>query len=199
MEGNRGHSKFDAVYVTGKVRSAKATVIATYAWSKANNIANDFNTVPADITNQNYELDWGPTPNDVRHRGTLGAVLQLPALFQVSTALQANSGKPFSASAGLSGLRASVRATDPATGQMFPRNTYRAGNFFSWDLRLSKMFNLGGSRQLEALFEVFNITNHANFDRDNYAFTYSSSNFGNPTNVLKNSQRQAEFGVRFRF
>jgi hypothetical protein len=199
VEGNRGHSKFDGVYVTGKVRSAKATVIATYAWTKANNLANDFGTVPSDITNQNFELDWGPTPNDVRHRGTLGAVLQLPALFQVSTALQANSGKPFSALAGLTGLRAQVRAIDPATGQPFLRDTFRAGNFFSWDIRLSKMFNMGKSRQLEALFEVFNITNHANFDRDNYVFTYTSANFGNPTNVLKNSQRQAEFGVRFRF
>jgi outer membrane receptor protein involved in Fe transport len=199
VEGNRGHSKFDGVYVTGKVRHAKATVIATYAWSKAMNIANDFNTVPSDITNQNFEVDWGPTPNDVRHRGTLGAVLQLPALFQLSTAVQANSGKPYSALAGLSGLRASVRATDPATGQPFPRNSFRADGFFSWDVRLSKMFNFGKSRQLEALFEVFNLTNHANFDRDNYVFTYSSSNFGNPTNVLKNSQRQAEFGLRFRF
>ena len=199
VEGNRGHSKFDAVYVTGKVRHSKATVIATYAWTKAKNIANDFNTVPSDITNQDFEQDWGPTPNDVRHRGTLGAVVQLPALFQVSTALQANSGKPFSASAGLGGLRASVRAIDPATGQMFPRNSFRASNFFSWDIRLSKMFKLGGDRELEALFEVFNITNHANFDRDNYVFTYSSTNFGNPTNVLKNSQRQGEFGLRFRF
>ena len=199
VEGNRGHSKFDGVYVTGKVRHAKATAIATYAWSKADNIANDFNTVPSDITNQDFEADWGPTPNDVRHRGTLGAVVQLPLLFQLSTALQANSGKPFSASAGLSGLRASVRAIDPSTGQPFPRDSFRAGGFFSWDLRLSKMFNFGKARQLEALFEVFNITNHANFDRDNYVFTYSSSNFGNPTKVIKNSQRQAEFGVRFRF
>jgi outer membrane receptor protein involved in Fe transport len=199
VEGNRGHSKFDGVYVTAKVRHSRATAIATYAWTKAYNLANDFNTMPADITNVDFELDWGPTPNDVRNRGTLGAVFELPALFQFSTALQANSGKPYSASAGLSGLRTSVRATDPATGQMFPRNSFRAGNYFSWDVRLSKMFNFGKSRQLEALFEVFNLTNHANFDRDNYVFRYSSDNFGNPTNVIKNSQRQAEFGLRFRF
>src|SRR6185295_5973366 len=34
VEGNRGHSKFDGVYFTGKVRTAKTTVIATYTWSK---------------------------------------------------------------------------------------------------------------------------------------------------------------------
>ncbi len=154
VEGNHGHSKFDGIYVTGKVRNRKVSLIATYAWTKTRNIDNDFNNVPSDITNLNFEQDWGPSPNDIRHRGTLGAVVQLPAAFQVSTSVQANTGKPFSASAGLTGLRASVRAVDPSTGQMFPRNSFRTDGVFSWDIRLSKMFNFGKERQIEALFEV---------------------------------------------
>lgn len=212
VEGNRGHSKYDGVYLTGKVRTSKSTVIATYAWTDAKNISDGFNTQPSDITNANWELDWGPTPNDIRHRGTLGAVFQLPAGFQYSTTLQANTGKPISASANLGGLRNAVRATNPATGQQFERNSFRTGPeeitgeggtgglaFFSWDMRFSKVFKFGKDRSFEALFEVFNITNHANFNRDDYTNAYTSASFGTASDIVKNSGRQAEFGLRFRF
>ena len=212
VEGNRGHSKFDGIYLTGKVRLPKVTLLSTYAWTKAFNLGNDFNSQPSDITNADWEQDWGPTPNDVRQRFTTGAIVQLPAGFQYSTGLQGNTGKPFDALAGLGGLRNAVRAVDPATGQMFPRNAFRAGPeavtseagsgglaFFSWDMRLSKTFNLGHERAFEVLFEVFNITNHANFNRDDYINRYTSDSFGTATDIVKNSQRQAEFGARFRF
>ena len=35
--------------------------------------------------------------------------------------------------------------------------------FFSWDIRLSKPFNLGPQGTFEAIFEVFNVTNTDNF------------------------------------
>ena len=43
VEGNRGHSRVDGVYVTGKVRADKMSLISSYAWSLAKNSANDFN------------------------------------------------------------------------------------------------------------------------------------------------------------
>jgi hypothetical protein len=222
VEGNRGHSNFDGVYLTTKLRTAKHLLVASYAWSKANNLANDFNSPAADITNANWEIDWGPTPNDVRHRVTGAGVFDLGAGFQISTSLQANTGRPVNAFAGLGGIRGAVRAIDPATGQMYPRNSFRAGPeticpdgpgtptcqqggtgglaFLSWDARLSKFFKLGNqSRGIELLAEVFNITNHPNFDTDSYISTYTSSSFGTATAVLRNSQREAEFGMRFRF
>jgi hypothetical protein len=219
VEGNRGHSKFDGVYVTGKVRASKLTVLSTYAWTKGMNINNDFNSQPHDITNANWELDWGPTPNDVRHRFTLGGVYLMPLDFQLATAVQGNTGKPINPLAGLGGLRNAVRANNPATGQPFERNSFRTGPekicpsgpascqpggngglaFFTWDLRLSKIFKMGKARSFEVLFEVFNITDHANFDRDDYIARFTSPNFGTATDIVKNSQRQAEFGARFRF
>ncbi len=218
VEGNRGHSKYDGVYVTGKVRSPKSTVIATYAWTKAKNCSNDFNSQPGDITNSDLDgcaSDFGPAPNDVRHRGTLGAVFQIPWGFQYSTALQANTGKPINALAGLGGLRNAVRATNPATGQPFARNSFTSGPekvtseggtgglaFFSWDMRLSKIFKIGKEKSIEALFEVFNITNHTNFQAANpggYINRYTSADFGTATAIIPNSQRQAEVGLRFRF
>jgi outer membrane receptor protein involved in Fe transport len=212
VEGNRGHSKFHGVYVAGKYRTSKTNVMATYAWSDAKNISNGFNTQPSDITNANFEQDWGYTPNDIRHRFTLAGVWQLPAGFQLATAVQGNTGKPFDALAGLGGLRNAVRATNPATGAMFERNVFRAGPevantaggngglaFFSWDLRLSRVFKLGGEKSLEVLAEVFNITDHANFDRDSYQTNYNSANFGNATEIIRNSNRQGQIGARLRF
>jgi outer membrane receptor protein involved in Fe transport len=223
VEGNRGHSKFDAVEFTPKYRTANAYVIATYTWSKAYNIANDFNSVPADITNANWELDWGPAPNDIRHRATLAGVFTLPAGFQFSTGLQANSGRPVNALAGLAGLRANVRAIDPTTGQMFPRNSFVAGPeficpsgkascvqggtggiaFLSWDARVSKFIRFGGKDQgVELAFDVFNITNHANFNTANpggYTNRYPSANFGAATAIVPDSQRESQFSLRFRF
>ncbi len=227
VEGNRGHSKFDAVYVAPKIRTGKVLVQASYTWSKGYNLANDFNSVPADITNANWELDWGPAPNDIRHRFTAVGVFELPAGFQFSTALQGNTGRPLNAYAGLAGLRANVRAIDPATGQMFDRNAFRAGPevvcingkatcpqggdgglaFLSWDARVSKFFRFGSKDQgLEVLFEVFNITNHSNFQvtsgptqPGSYIMKYPSASFGDATAIVPNSQREAEFGVRLRF
>lgn len=198
-EGNRGHSQFDGVYVTGKVRLPKAQVLTSYAWTKADNLANDFGSNPSDLTNVNWESDWGPTPNDVTHRFTLGGTWSAWKGLQLSSIVQANTGKPYNASAGLSGSRNAVRAIDPATGKMFPRNDFRAGGFFSWDMRFSYNFNLGNQRVIEALFEVFNLTDHVNYDVGSYVTRYSSPDFGTPTEILNNSQRQAQFGLRFRF
>ncbi|PYR74686.1 MAG: hypothetical protein DMF86_17820 [Acidobacteria bacterium] len=199
VEGNRSHSQFDGVYVTGKVRLPKTEVITSYAWTKANNLANDFGSNPSDLTNLNWEQDWGPTPNDVRHRGTLGGTFAVWKGLQLSTILQANTGKPFSASAGLGGSRNAIRALDSATGQMFPRNSFRAGGFFSWDMRFAYNIPLAGSRTLEAMFEVFNITDHVNYSRDSYFTRFTSSNFGTPSEIIPNSERQGQIGIRFKF
>ncbi len=202
VQGNRGHSTFHGVYVAAKARSSKLSGIATYTWSKAKNIANDFNTRPGDITNADWESDFGPTPNDVRHRVTAGVVYSLPASFQVSSAFQFNTGKPYNALAGLVGLRSAVRAINPATGQTFSRNSFTGPDFLTWDARLSKSFSLGQARSLELLFEVFNLTNHVNLNGDpgfGFINNFNSPNFGTATQIIQNSQRQAEFGVRFRF
>jgi hypothetical protein len=199
VEGNRGRSEFDGLYFTGKFRLPRTQVLTSYAWTKAYNLADGFGSPPSDVTNLNWEQDWGPTPNDVTHRFTLGGTFAVWKGLQFSTIVQANGGKPYNAFGPYSGGRGQVRAIDPATGMMFPRNSFRADGFFSWDMRFAYNIPLGGSRVLEAMFEVFNITDHVNFNRDNYVTTYSSPDFGTPTDIINNSQRQAQFGLRFRF
>ena len=167
VEGNRGHSRFDGLYVTGKVRMPKASVISTYSWSQGKNLANDFNTLTGDITNANWEIDWGPTPNDIRHRFTTGASFQLPMGLQYATSLQANTGKPFNPITGArrhqSG-RSRHQSSDRTAvrKKLVPRGrTVQLGYAV-----LQGDSCLGGSKSLEVMFDVFNITNHANFDVD---------------------------------
>jgi hypothetical protein len=174
--------------------------MGTYTWSKAKNLGNDFGSQPADITNADYEIDYGLTPNDVRHRVTRRSSTSCrgpPVLERL----------PVQHRQALQRARRPRRdpqrrrAIDPATGQMFERNSFTGPNYLSWDARLSKMFRFGGSKYLEVLFEMFNITNHVNFaDDPRSGFnTLHLGNFGTPTQIVPNSQRQAEFGVRFQF
>ena len=206
VEGNRGHSTIDGLYVTGKVRMRKAQLITTYSLTRALNINNDFNTSPGDLTNVNWESDWGPMANDIRHRFTLGGVFQLPAGFQFASSIQANTGKPYDALVwGGASARGRVRAIDVATGEPFGRNSFRGPGFATWDLRVAKYFGLPGNRSIEVSFDMFNVTNRVNLDGDvglnnvwGTGLTASPS-FGTATQIVPNSQFQSEFGLRFRF
>ncbi len=84
-----------------------------------------------------------------------------------------------------------------ADGSIIKRNTLRKDNeFFTWDLRISKDFNMGGLR-IQPIFEVFNLTNSANIKRPevtNLVFNFDGtvqSGYGDP--------RQMQLGVRIRF
>ena len=171
------------------------------------NLADDFGSSPEDLTNLNWEMDWGPMANDIRHRFTLGGVFSLPAGVQFASAVQANTGKPYNPVAGYGGGRAGIRAINPATGQPFGRNSFRGPGFATWDMRVAKSFNLQGSRALEVSFDVFNVTDRVNLNGDSRTGfnavwgtgTQASPSFGTASNIVLNSQRQAQFGARFRF
>jgi hypothetical protein len=207
VEGNRDHSRIDGLFLTGKVRMAKAQIITTYSLTKGQNTANDFNSSPGDLTNLNWEGDYGPMGNDVRHRFTLGGVFDLGSGFQLSSSVQANTGKPYNPLVGYGGGRVAVRPIDPATGQPFGRNSFRGPGFATWDVRFAKTFTLPASRSVEVLFEIFNLTDRVNFNGDTGTGfrniwgtgAQPSPSFGTATNIVPNSQRQAEFGVRYRF
>lgn len=200
VEGNRGHSRINGLLLTGKARLSKAEVLATYSWTKGMNIANDFGSYPyTDLTNLDWENDWGPMANDIRHRVTLAGLFQLPAGIQLSSSVQANTGKPYTAFLGYGGARSNLRL--PGTS----RNQFRGPGMASWDARVSKVIDLRGGRSVEVLFEAFNLTNRVNLDGDvGFNTTYGTGatalpNFGKATQIVPNSQFQSEFGIRFKF
>lgn len=90
--------------------------------------------------------------------------------------------------------RVAVRAIDPVTGMRFPRNSFRAGGFVSWDLRGAYLITLGGGRTLEPLFEVFNITNHVNFQSDFYITRYNQRTSASPHRSFPTANDKLKLG-----
>ena len=149
------------------------------------------------------EYNW--SDRDQRHRFNVWALAILPADFYLNTRLSAYSAQPASESCinnQPSGQRAIVG--DPANdricddGHILQRNTIRRDNaFFSWDIRLSRPFNLGRQGTFEAIFEVFNVTNADNFKDPSSSGTFL--NFDGTIRSGLGEPRQFQVGGRYLF
>ncbi len=96
-----------------------------------------------------------------------------------------------------------------------PYNSLRGDPYFNVDARLAKNIKLGEHRNLQLMFQAFNLFNHANYGNnfDNVVATLNSnkvaatpnSGFGNaagfinPTSSLLPRSFTGEFGARFSF
>jgi outer membrane receptor protein involved in Fe transport len=187
---------------------------ASYTLSKAFNYANDdqipFSNGPIDPNN--LRLEYGPTPNDQRHRFTFSGVADLPYGIQLAPIvtlassvpidillpdasrrvpqLQRNAGaRLFKTGAELNAFLRGVNAGGGVGGQPLPLvddNLRLGDSFSSFDLRVSKTFNIGERVRIQPLAEVFNlfnVTNVLGFSKSNYSGfgnTLGSPNFGKP-------------------
>jgi len=108
METSGGRSRYDALDLSLRRRmSHRFSVIANYTlsegWAYGGNAASYSNTV----TNPLQPLgsfDFGPVPNDERHRVVLSAVVDLPLGFQISPIMQLASSRPYNSTSGISNL-----------------------------------------------------------------------------------------------
>ena len=137
-----------------------------------------------------------------RHRLNVFGLFDLPKDIQLTALVQYRSPNPTTGS-DLVGqdLNNDGQANDRRfeNGVDVGRNRQEKDNqFFTIDLRASKVFPLAGGRSVEALFEVFNLTNSDNNIVSQISggllFDFSGtirSGVGDP--------RQAQIGVRFRF
>ena len=163
-----------------------------------------FRYVQADSLQREY--NW--SDRDQRHRVNAWALIRLPAGIYMNNRVSYYSAQPISESCGprpgnLFAPPAGERASGPADricadGHILQRNTLRKDNsFFSWDLRLSKPFDLGRQGQVEAIIEVFNLTGNDNFRDPSYGnlvFNFDGtirSGLGDP--------RQLQAGLRWVF
>jgi hypothetical protein len=96
-----------------------------------------------------------------------------------------------------------------------PYNSLRGNPFFNLDARLAKNIKLGENRNLQLIFQAFNLTNHANYGNnlDGTVATLNSNGdaatpnsgfskalgFINPTSSTLPRAFTAEFGARFSF
>ncbi len=147
------------------------------------------------------EYNW--SDRDQRHRINAWVLAILPGDIYFNNRVSAYSAQPASEICGAGNVGTGQRAVTPAQricpdGHVLRRNTIRRDNaYFSWDIRLSKPFNLGRQGTLEAIFEAFNVTNNDNFKDPASGGTFLvfdgtiRSGLGEP--------RQFQAGVRYIF
>jgi hypothetical protein len=84
-----------------------------------------------------------------------------------------------------------------APGTIAPRNALRGLPLHRVDFRVSKDFNLPGATRLTGIFEVFNVTNHANYGA--YNGQINSPTFGQPRQNLLNAYQPRVVQLAFKF
>ncbi len=137
----------------------------------------------ADPRDLEAEYNW--SDRDQRHRFNFFATFILPYDINFSPIVQYRSAQPTSEV---------NRGTFP---NIIKRNTLRLENqFFTFDMRLSKVFKFTEKISLEPIFEAFNLFNNRNQRSLPRPLTFNfdgtvSAGFGEP--------RQAQLGVKFKF
>jgi len=146
-----------------------------YTWSKAIDEVTDFNSDFQANDQTNVRAERALSAFDERHKFVIYSSLQgLPsrgpdtpwfsrivADFAVTPIFRANSSRPFNLLAGVdvNGDRHSTTDRPPFAG----RNTGIGPNFWTLDLRLTRRLPIAEGRNLEFIFEAFNLFNRLNF------------------------------------
>ncbi|HEX6719063.1 MAG TPA: carboxypeptidase regulatory-like domain-containing protein [Pyrinomonadaceae bacterium] len=252
LEQSSGRSRYDGMNISYRRRLHKGfTVNATYTLSRAlayNGNSAAFRNRAWDPFNFFAPYEIGPTPNDSRHRFSMGSVVNLPGGFQVAPIVQWESARPYTSGyggavdiLGVGGGRGTshvvvfkdnpndLKATLNAFGnpgaagsvgsanRVKFRNCLRSGQctfapfdnlrgqpFFQLDARVTKNFKIKERANLQAIFQVFDLTNRANFG-NNFVTDVRDAKFGTPSNFITPSgvtvphSLSAEIGVRFTF
>jgi hypothetical protein len=147
------------------------------------------------------EYNW--SDRDQRHRFNGWVLAVLPGDFYLNNRVSAYSAQPASQDCTPTTPGAIERAVTGADrrcadGSVLRRNTLRRDNaFFSWDIRLSKPFNLGRQGTLELIAEVFNVTNADNFKDPSSGGTFL--NFDGTIRTGLGEPRQFQAGARYIF
>lgn len=205
--GSLGESRYDGIVVSLRQRFTGAlSGRVSYTLSKATDDAgNAFFFSPQD--SGNVAGEWGPSDNDQRHRLVVAASADGPKPgpgwrrvvggFRLSGIFSYGSALPFNVVTG-GDRNNDTNVNDRPEG--VGRNSERGFDFASLDVRLSRRLALGGRRGLEAIVEVFNVLNRANYQLPNNTFGTGAApraGFGEPTAAA--DPRQIQFGLRVDF
>ena len=146
------------------------------------------------------EYNW--SDRDQRHRVNAWFLAILPGDLYFNNRLSLYSPQPASQDCTPTvpgAVERAALATDRlcADGTILQRNTLRRDNgYFSWDIRLSKPFAFGRGT-LEAIIEVFNVTNADNFKDPASGGTFL--NFDGTIRSGLGEPRQFQAGLRYLF
>ncbi|HEY0565415.1 MAG TPA: TonB-dependent receptor, partial [Terriglobales bacterium] len=185
------NTHYDAMLVSArKTFSDVGEFNIAYTLSKSLNYANDdqipFTSGPIDPNDLHRE--YGPTPNDQRHRLVISGTSRLPYGFRISPLLTVASsvpmdillpdgssrvpllgrnagGRQFHSASDLNAFITGVNNAGGIDGTPLPLidpSAKFASAYSSFDMRLSREFKFGERMRLEGIGEVFNLFNKTN-------------------------------------
>src|SRR5437667_9159805 len=132
----------------------------------------------------NLSIDEGPANEDRRHNLVFDGSYVLPLDFQVAGIYRYSSPLPYS-----------VTSATVVFARPEPRGSRRGDNYRSLNLRVSKIFKLGGRITATGFWEAFNVLNTDNFT--SYQGSLQSSQFGQPQVEFPRRQQQVGFKLDF--
>jgi len=194
------------------------------------NFSSGFRNYPHDPLNPWDPRDFGPTPNDERHHVTISGIAQLPWGFQISPILQYGSARPYDIRSNFDVLDrgsgysrpvivpnddptnytaigssvAAFRCLQANTCHQVGYDQFRGDPFFELDMRVAKNIRFGEHRNLQLIFQAFNLTNKTNYG-NNFVITAGQPDFRTPNNFINQGSTLiprafvGEFGARFTF
>lgn len=215
-EQSIGRSRYDGLNLSFRQRMTHHVSINTnYVLSRAvayNGNAAAFRNRPTIPSNPFNPADFGPVPNDERHRWVLSGVVELPWGMQFAPIMQLASARAYNAiqgrdvfgiGGGRGNAHAIVNTSDPnnllanaalsttalrtclAAGTCIqsPFDQVRGQAFFQLDTRLSKAIKFGERSRLNLIFQAFDLTNRANFG-NNYDGNVRNTSFAQPLGYI---------------
>ena len=187
---NTRQTKYDAVFLTVDKPYSKASGwgggIAYTGVLRSKERGSTFNFDYPNIAAQSFV----PNAGYEKHRLVVNGIADLPLDFRVSGLITYGSGAPFFVINALDGFQ---------PGKIKLGYFNHLPHFLQVDLRLQKLFKLGGNREFGISAEVFNLFNRANFGgADGFECCGGNPNFGVP-NSLSGPPRTFQIGANVRF
>ena len=209
-EESIGRSRYDGMNVSFRRRLSRHFSINTsYVLSKAvayKGNAAAFRNRPSDPNDPFNPVDFGPVPNDERHRFVFSGVFEAPLGIQVAPVFQAASARPYDGIEGqdvlgigsgrgnynivvlnsdASNLKGTLGFSNAAlrdclfntkTCHAVGFDTLRGSPFVNMDLRVAKNIKFGERMNLQLLSQFFDLFNRANFG-NNFSGNIHSAQF----------------------
>jgi hypothetical protein len=210
---NEGRSLYKALVLSvngtipgGHLLQASAT------FSDKKNVSDDFSPqFPFGYPNDpaNIDAEYGRSRSDEPFRFVASAIFRLPYRFTLAPILEYGEGQPFNRRVGVD-VNGDGKNSDRLPG--VGRNSEDGPEFRQISLRVTRPFSLGDRGELEAIVEVFNLTDETNFvvgsvDGAEFlsyptfanpaAATIANPNFGEYSATFPG--REVQLGLRWRF
>jgi outer membrane receptor protein involved in Fe transport len=169
LDYNNGvvNANYHGLIIRATERSKYLTLGANYTWSHTIDAGNFTTFINLPQNQFDYTSERSNSNQDVRHRFVANFALTAPQdsflrNFELSSIITIQTGRPFTMFVGAD----SNADTNPVTDRvgLAARNTYYGDALRSWDLRVSRYFQVSERARLTLIFEAFNLLNRSNVD-----------------------------------